>query len=221
MSKFHINKHGVPAPCKAKKGNCPLGGEGEHFDTPEIAQEYADKVNEESHGLLPNTISSKFAEGYETDGQVADMEARDVEDESALRKLNNLSIDDVSYEVKDGEVLVDFYNDKLNSGGFAVWDIPKGVTDVEKLVVDNILAEHEMSPGEVRDFNSVNQGKLNKYKINELTYEVENDLIIVDYYDNNINSGGNAVFDLPKGGPKKGGEIEEFVVSEMLAELNK
>ena len=26
MAKFHINKHGVPAPCKAKPGNCPLGG---------------------------------------------------------------------------------------------------------------------------------------------------------------------------------------------------
>ena len=26
MTKFHINAKGVPAPCKAIKGNCPFGG---------------------------------------------------------------------------------------------------------------------------------------------------------------------------------------------------
>lgn len=52
MSKFHINKHGVPAPCRATKGNCPLGGDGEHFDTRAEAQAHADKVNQEKFGLL-------------------------------------------------------------------------------------------------------------------------------------------------------------------------
>jgi hypothetical protein len=35
MSKFHINKHGVLALCKAREGNCPLGGDTDgknHFD---------------------------------------------------------------------------------------------------------------------------------------------------------------------------------------------
>ena len=58
MSKFHINKHGVPAPCKATKGNCPLGGEERHFESQEAAQEYADKVNAEKHGMLPGVSSS-------------------------------------------------------------------------------------------------------------------------------------------------------------------
>lgn len=53
MARFHINKHGVPAPCRATKGNCPLGGEGEHFDTKEAAQEFADKQNEKESSLLP------------------------------------------------------------------------------------------------------------------------------------------------------------------------
>ena len=59
MSKFHINKHGVPAVCKATKGNCPYGGSDTHFDTLGDAQAHADKVNEANHGLLPgvgNTI---------------------------------------------------------------------------------------------------------------------------------------------------------------------
>lgn len=41
MSKFHINKHGVPAPCRAKEGNCPLGGEESHFKSQEDAQAHA------------------------------------------------------------------------------------------------------------------------------------------------------------------------------------
>lgn len=59
MSKFHINKHGVPAPCKATKGNCPLGGSEQHFDTQQEAQEYIDKQGEQNHGLLPNMDNSK------------------------------------------------------------------------------------------------------------------------------------------------------------------
>lgn len=53
MARFHINKHGVPAPCRATKGNCPLGGEGKHFDTREAAQEFADSQNEKESSLLP------------------------------------------------------------------------------------------------------------------------------------------------------------------------
>lgn len=54
MSKFHINKNGVPAPCKAQVGNCPLGGDNTHFKTKEEAQKYADKENIKKHGLLAN-----------------------------------------------------------------------------------------------------------------------------------------------------------------------
>lgn len=60
--KFHINKHGVPAPCKAKKGNCPLGGEEQHFDNQDDAQAYADKVNEQKYGLISN-VEEKFGGG--------------------------------------------------------------------------------------------------------------------------------------------------------------
>lgn len=51
MSKFHINKNGIPARCRAKKGNCPLGDE--HFDTIEEAQEYADEQSEKEFGIVP------------------------------------------------------------------------------------------------------------------------------------------------------------------------
>lgn len=52
VTKFHINKHGVPAPCRAQKGNCPYGGSESHFNTIEEAQEHADKINKEEFGIL-------------------------------------------------------------------------------------------------------------------------------------------------------------------------
>ena len=57
MSKFHINKHGVPAPCKATKGNCPLGGDDSHFNSEEEAQSFINEQMESEHGLLGVTPS--------------------------------------------------------------------------------------------------------------------------------------------------------------------
>ena len=53
MTKFHINKHGVPAPCRATKGNCPLGGDESHFSSQEEAQAAVDKINAAEYGHLP------------------------------------------------------------------------------------------------------------------------------------------------------------------------
>lgn len=62
MSKFHISKNGVPAPCKATKGNCPLGGNSgdeNHFDSKEEAQQHADKENSSKYGTLPEIEEAK------------------------------------------------------------------------------------------------------------------------------------------------------------------
>lgn len=53
MARYHINKNGVPAICRAKPGNCPLGGDNMHFDSHEEAQEYINKQEEAKHGMLP------------------------------------------------------------------------------------------------------------------------------------------------------------------------
>lgn len=56
MTKYHINNHGVPAPCRAKKGNCPYGGSDgteNHFNTEEEAQVYAKKILEGEYNFLP------------------------------------------------------------------------------------------------------------------------------------------------------------------------
>ena len=46
MAKYHIKKDGTPGVCRAQNGNCPFGGESEHFPTKEEAQNYADKRHE-------------------------------------------------------------------------------------------------------------------------------------------------------------------------------
>lgn len=61
MTKYHINSHGVPAPCKAKPGNCPFGGDDSHFDNIEDAQSYVDSVNEEEYGLVNKVDSGNIS----------------------------------------------------------------------------------------------------------------------------------------------------------------
>lgn len=50
MTKYHINKKGVPAVCKAKTKPCPLGGE--HFDSLEAAEISIQKELREEHGIV-------------------------------------------------------------------------------------------------------------------------------------------------------------------------
>lgn len=61
MSKYHINKKGVPALCRAQKGKCPLG---EHFETRELAQEQVEKENSKNNELLPGMTENNRSEEY-------------------------------------------------------------------------------------------------------------------------------------------------------------
>lgn len=39
MAKYHVNEAGDAGPCKAEKGQCPFGGEAQHYATPEVARQ--------------------------------------------------------------------------------------------------------------------------------------------------------------------------------------
>lgn len=60
MAKYHINKKGIPAVCRAKDGNCPLGGNEQHFGTKEDAQKFADEKNKELFGLIQKEPNPKI-----------------------------------------------------------------------------------------------------------------------------------------------------------------
>ena len=53
--KYHINKNGLAAVCKAKERPCPLGGDDVHFNTLEEAEAYIQLEHEVDYDLLPNS----------------------------------------------------------------------------------------------------------------------------------------------------------------------
>lgn len=52
--RFHVGKNGNISVCKAKPGNCPLGGNARHFNSKEEAQRFFDAECKEKFGILGN-----------------------------------------------------------------------------------------------------------------------------------------------------------------------
>lgn len=66
--KFHISKSGEPAPCTASARACPVGGESEHFDSPQEAMDWS----------MKQAMNRDFEDFYEsgmTDEQMDEMGA--------------------------------------------------------------------------------------------------------------------------------------------------
>lgn len=59
--KYHIDKNGKPAICKAVERPCPLGGPDEHFSDGFEALAHADEIHARRHGLLPKELEGKEA----------------------------------------------------------------------------------------------------------------------------------------------------------------
>ena len=67
MAKFHIKKDGTPGQCRAKAGNCPLGGADSHFETEGAALEASQKILEKKFGLDTTHTGPKIINGPLTD----------------------------------------------------------------------------------------------------------------------------------------------------------
>lgn len=144
--KFHINKHGVPAPCKAKEGNCPLGGSDTHYDTPEEAQVAADKANEAKHGLLPGVENHSYEMTPEQKVQF-DNKVDEFADKASQASFQH---DDCSPETSDYslDTVVENYFDAVidKHSGFDV-DLAKYEHDWEEELDDNMDAyEYDEDP---------------------------------------------------------------------------
>lgn len=59
MAKYHIKKDGTPGICRAKSGNCPLGGSESHFDSIEAANAEAQRKMETEFGLVDEPYSPR------------------------------------------------------------------------------------------------------------------------------------------------------------------
>lgn len=124
MGKFHINKHGIPAPCKAKPGNCPLGGDDTHFDTKDEAQIAINSINKEKHGILPGM--DKISEKSDGDkANKADSEKNDVQKDSEFnyKELED-DVESLKKEVREIDSIVvrraggNYDRKKLGEGNF-------------------------------------------------------------------------------------------------------
>lgn len=141
MKVFHISKSGIPSPCRAEKGNCPLGSESQHFSTIEAAQEKANKLAEETYGILPeinnNELSrewrDKFLE-HKDFNQFVKENARDIvseklfEGEKDLRKSSLEKWKDIHYENSrshlselDNETSIRIVNENMDSSELNGW----------------------------------------------------------------------------------------------------
>lgn len=112
MTKFHINKNGVPAPCKASKGKCPLGGADgteNHFDNYQDAQAAADEKHERENGFIHN-----ISEGGTYNG---DEFSATAEQNLRLRKpITSENIGEVLSEAtKDKNIMFDFKTESFNN----------------------------------------------------------------------------------------------------------
>lgn len=98
LTRFHVNKDGVPAPCKAKPGNCPLGNDNQHFKSEDEAQVFVDNSSANKYGVLPETKNNdglseewkeKFLEHKYFDDFVRE-HARDVVSDNIFEGSGNL-----------------------------------------------------------------------------------------------------------------------------------
>lgn len=120
MSRFHINKHGVPAPCKAEHGKCPLGDNSEHFSSQEEAQNY---------------INDKFVSEF---GLLGDVNSPS-EPQILNEKLNKV------FNQKDVEIL-----NKLDEAGFEAYFVGGSLRDaVIDLPINDVDITTSATPEEV------------------------------------------------------------------------
>lgn len=180
MSKFHIDKNGKPAPCRAKPGNCPRGGDDTHFDSEKEAQEFIDKENENKYGKLPDVHGNKSPFGTSNHFNSIE-EAQNQADKQNEREygLNKSSMDNEAYfnSIEDAQKQADKQNEQeygLNKekdsmvGGSYVgyyYDLSEGANNDMIQTADPFMTKE--------NFNEVLDSGFNKGDI-DVKYEFDN-----------------------------------------------
>lgn len=154
MTKFHISKSGKPAECKAKNGNCPLGGENEHYPSKVEAQ----KAIEEKLFQQNNTLISQKSKKIKTEELVSSLS-------SAL--LNNSW--DNSQEVS--KIIDNVYDNLDNYGaGSEYWDSIS--EQIENAVQKELLQSSDITESLKTVQNNIeNNGNIELLKDNINKYE--------------------------------------------------
>lgn len=158
MSKFHINKHGVPAPCKATKGNCPLGGDSGsegHFDSKEDAQAYADKKNQQEHGITPEVLASRESSDIQVSQEDFDAAFQDSYEGGDVNQVTGISLQEFEEDYNNNEEYERIYN-----------QIPDSVKDSDDKANTVVIPEKNLR--NEMDFNIMSTGEENRPAYEEM-----------------------------------------------------
>lgn len=108
MTKYHIKKDGTPGVCRAKNGNCPLGGSESHYDSMNEAQEAAQLQMEEKYGVISEQID--YDEKLDSLKKKLDGFKGSTSEEDALRT----EISKLNEEIQGGNYTKGTMEDTLN-----------------------------------------------------------------------------------------------------------
>lgn len=97
MTKFHIGKKGTPTRCRAKDGNCPFGGESQHYDNIQDAKEAIENKNTKQHDVFASSKKKK------------DVLSKEEFTENMLKIISNGNLSNVENDVYN------FFNENSDS----------------------------------------------------------------------------------------------------------
>lgn len=179
MGRYHINKHGEPAPCQAREGNCPLGeGPGSHFSSLAEAEIATERRFEEKYGILDLIKSSSTDTSQEAN--IVKSEAREIVD-----KDENPTSGSMNYgrSIDQEYIMYSKYPESLRE--HSIMNINSLEKQIEKdylkkvELVDNIISQSSK-------FESIYNNKMGEIVEKDVTI-IKND-VVEDYARSSISS---------------------------------
>lgn len=109
--KYHIDKNGNPAVCRAVKRPCPLGGDDVHFATEKEAQDYADNLHKQEFGIISNEIDVLALRKVLREAETP--EEREAAPERELGELHTVSVEDAQLSMGEIHAVLEDYDIEL------------------------------------------------------------------------------------------------------------
>ena len=114
MAKYHINSKGVAAKCSAQHGNCPFGGESQHYDSLDTAKKEAEKQLAISHAILESLSSTAPEKGEIINTNIPTEEDREQFVDNVFNVFKQLHEESIEKDTDKYVELVDSLYDNLH-----------------------------------------------------------------------------------------------------------
>lgn len=173
MAKYHINKKGVPAVCRAKVGKCPFGDAESHYASVEEAQKAADKEHEKQHNLL-----ASYVEDDDDDYENIDHEKVNEERAATLNEANSLAVDEFRKTLSNtNKEIFELVNEHHVQ---APWDALK---DYNERRFNNMMNDSGRNPMNFEYYERTDEGEILRNELDAEYYNPKRE--IIRKYENN------------------------------------